>query len=102
MLTENVSRNFRRTIVFLILIMPSLLNAGQDEYDECMLKHLKGAKQDVAVHLISQACDENYKNPSFTTEKRKAFNNCLLEHLVGVESIKAVMEIQSICGRIHR
>ena len=91
-----------RVIIVLILAVPSLVHAGQEEYDQCLLKHLKGAKQDVATHLIIQACDENYKDPSFTSEKRKAYNKCLLNHLVGVESLKAVMEIQSVCGRMHR
>ena len=76
--------------------------AGQAEHDECLLEHLKGAKLDVATHLIRQACDENYKNPSFTSDKKRAYNNCILEHLVGIESIQAVMDIKAVCGRKHK
>lgn len=71
--------------------------AGQAEYDDCILKHLKGAKLDIAVHTIKQACEENYKNPSFTSDKRRAYNECLLEHLLEVESLQATMEIKAAC-----
>jgi len=80
--------------------MPAI--AGQAEYDDCILRHLKGAKTDVATHLIKQACEENYRNPGSTTGKKQEYNHCLLEHLVGVESVQAVMEIKSACGRKHK
>jgi hypothetical protein len=102
MLIKKTTYRLVSVIVLFALPIASLTHAGQEEYDACLLKHLKGAKQDVATHLIIQACDENYKNPSFTSEKRKAYNDCLLNHLVGVESLTAVMEIQSVCGRINR
>ena len=92
----------QRICSVVLLLLPGLLHAGQSEYDDCLLKHLKNAKQDVATHLIRQACYENYMNPTFTPDKRKAYNNCLLTHLVGVESFDAVMEISSACGRKHQ
>ena len=81
------------------MAMPASLYAGQAEYDDCILKYLKNAKHDVATRFIKQACKENYKTPTFTSVKRKAYNNCLLEHLVGVESLDAVMEISGACNR---
>lgn len=83
----------------LIVLLPVSVMAGQAEYDECILKHLKDAKIDVAAHLIMKACKENYKNPTFTSNKKKIMNECLLENLVGVESLPAVMEIKDVCGR---
>jgi len=87
-------------ICFLTILKSA--SAGQAEYDDCILEYLKNAKLDVAIHLIKQACEENYKNPSFTSEKKRAYNNCLLEHLVGVESIQAVMDINAACGRKYK
>ena len=86
---------------FALVLMTYSLSAiaGQNEYDECILKHLKGAKIDVVSHLVMQACRDNYKSPSFTNEKKKAFNECLLEHLPGVESVPAAMEIKDVCNR---
>ena len=84
------------------VLLSSAAYAGQSEYDDCLLKYLKGAKLDIATHEIKQACEENYRNPSFTSEKKRAYNDCLLEHLVGVESLQAVMEIKSACDSRHQ
>jgi hypothetical protein len=73
--------------------------AGQEEYDDCILKYLKGAKIDVVTHLVKQACQENYKSPSFTSDKKKLFNQCILENLTGIESVPAAMEIKEVCNR---
>ena len=89
----------KKIIPLLLLVFSLSVTAGQDEYDECILKHLKGAKIDVVSHLVMQACRENYKSPSFTSSKKKAFNECLLEHLPGVESVPAAMEIKDVCHR---
>ena len=86
--------------VSILMVTVSITSiAGQEEYDDCILKHLKGAKLDVAASLIKQACEENYRNPSFTSDKRRAYNRCLLDHLSGVESLQATMEIKSACNR---
>lgn len=90
-------KNSLSMIVFIIFSASAI--AGQEEYDECILKYLKGAKIDVATHLITQACKENYKSPSFTSDKKKATNKCILENLVGIESIPAAMEIKEVCNR---
>ena len=84
-------------IVF--VLFSTSVSAGQEEYDECILKYLKGAQIDVATHMIMQACRENYKSPAFTSERKKAFNECLLENLVGIESVPAAMEIKAACDR---
>lgn len=88
------------TVLFYLLSNSAF--AGQDEYDKCILKHLKGVKLDVVTHLIIQACHDNYKTPSFTSEKKKQFNSCILKNLVGVESIPAAMEIKSVCHRMSK
>jgi hypothetical protein len=85
------------SVLLLTISMPGF--GGQAEYDDCILKYLKGAKLDVAAHLIRQACEENYRNPGFISDKRRAYNVCLLEHLSGVESLQATMEIKSACNR---
>ncbi len=87
------------SILSVMLSVPVL--AGQSEYDDCILKHLKGVKLDVAARVIKRACEENYGSPSFTSDKRRAYNNCLLEHLSGVESIQAMMDIKGACYRKH-
>ena len=89
-----------KKIISIILITFSLsVSAEQEEYDECILKHLIDSKIDVVTHLVMQACKENYKSPSFTNEKKKRFNECLLQHLPGVESVPAAMEIKDVCHR---
>lgn len=87
------------SMMIVLLMFSASVFAGQDEYDECILKYLKGAKLDVATHLIMQACKENYQSPSFTSEKKKKYNECLLENLRGIESVPAVMEIKGVCDR---
>ena len=89
-------------VAIALFILPVLAIAGQDEYDDCILKNLKEVKLDVVTHLIMQACRENYKSPSFTSEKKKAFNQCLLKNLPGIESVPAAMEIKEVCYRKSR
>ena len=69
------------------------------KYDSCLLRHLSGAKLDFASVLIRQACDENYRDPVFTSDQEKAYNECLLDHLRGVESLNAALQIQGACDR---
>ena len=88
---------FIMTILALMLSIPVF--AGQEEYDDCILQHLKGVKLDIVTHHIKQACYDNYKSPSFTNDKKKAYNECLLEHLPGVESVPAALEIKDACSR---
>ena len=84
-----------------ILFLVSLpVMAGQNEYDDCILKYLKGAKIDVVSQMVMQACKENYKSPAFTNDKKKKYNECLLEHLTGIESVPAAMEIKDVCYRV--
>ena len=92
-------KHFIITIVIFCMAASMTTIAGQAEYDDCMLEHLKNAKLDVTTRLIKQACKENHKGPSFTSDKQLAYNNCLMEHLVGVESIQAVMDIKAVCDR---
>lgn len=90
------------TIVIFGLAASTPIIAGQAEYDDCILEHLKNAKLDVTTQLIRQACKENHKHPGFTSDKQRAYNNCLLEHFVGIESIQAVMDIKAVCDRKYR
>ena len=60
------------TTVFL-LVSTSVLS-GQEEYDDCILQHLKEVKLDIVTHHIKQACYDNYKSPSFTNDKKKAYD----------------------------
>lgn len=71
------------------------------EYDACLLQYLTGAKLDFASQLIRQACDENYRDPAFTSDQDRAYNQCLLDHLQGIESLNAALEIQGACERRH-
>lgn len=71
------------------------------EYDACLLQYLSGAKLDFASLLIRQACDENYRDPAFTSDQEQAYNQCLLDYLQGVESLNAALEIQGACERRH-
>jgi len=94
-------KNLITSIALFSLLLSTQAMADQEQYDDCILGHLKGAKLDLATHLIRQACEENYKKPNFTSKKRIAYNECLLEHLVGVEGIQATMEIKAACSRKH-
>jgi hypothetical protein len=92
----------KRVFISLIIvscIYSSLVHAGAEEYDDCLLDHLKGAKLDSAVTLVKQACQGLYKQPGILLEERRLFLNCLLEHLVGVESVQAIDDIHLACGR---
>lgn len=80
-----------------LLVLPAALPAGQDEYNDCILSHLKGARLDAAAAMIRTACYENYMGPFYPAEKVRRYNDCLLEHLVGVESFQAAMEIRNAC-----
>ena len=99
---ETTMKYLRATLVIYFLTISISTFAGQAEYDDCILEHLKGAKLDIATDIINQACKENYKNPSFTSEKRRKYNHCLLENLVGVESFQAVIGIKEACGRKYK
>jgi len=87
-------------LIALVLMMTFSVSAiaGMDEYNDCILEHLKGAKLDAAAGMIRNACYENYMGPFFPNEKVQRYNECLLDHLVGVESFQAAMEIRSACG----
>lgn len=89
-------------IVIAIMFMSFTSFAGQNEYDQCVLKYLKGTKNDVVTQMIQQACQENYMSPDFTSDRKKAYNNCLLENLPGTESVSAAMEIRNACDRISK
>lgn len=94
---------YLKLYLFTGLVMCSMsVSAGQKEYDDCILKNLKGAKQDMATAAIKQACQENYLSSSFVADEQRAYNHCLLEHLPGVESFQAVMEIKSACDRKYK
>lgn len=94
----------RHLVVLMILaisftVIPAY--AGQNEYDDCLLKHLKNARINLAAQLIEEACRENYKGITIVSEDRKDYNECLLEYLPGIESRDAVIEIQKVCRRKH-
>jgi hypothetical protein len=88
-------------MIFAILFTVNPIYAGQNEYDDCLLKHLINAKVDVATQIMIGACKENYKEFTIISEKRKKYNECLLEYLPGMESSDAVIEIQNVCARKH-
>ncbi|MES9972182.1 MAG: VF_A0006 family four-cysteine protein [Candidatus Thiodiazotropha sp.] len=90
--------------IFAILMIVCLafstpIYAANEAFDDCLLTHLKGAKQDNAAHLIRLACTGLYNRSGVLLENRRLFLNCLLEHLVGVESAQAVEDIHLACGR---
>lgn len=89
-------------LALLIAVACTAVNADQSTYDDCILTHLKGAKSDVAAHLIKQACQVNYLRSGFVANTERAYNDCLLQHLVGVESTQAAMSIRSACSSKHR
>ncbi len=88
-------------IVFAVSLTANPIYAGQEEYDDCLLGHLKNAKLDSATQLIKGACREIYKDPGTLSDRRHAYNECLLEYLPGIESGDAVLEIQNVCKRKH-
>ena len=87
-------------IIFAISFTANPIHAGQDEYDDCLLKHLINAKVDSATQIMKKACKENY-DYIVLPENRRKVNECLLEYLPGVESGEAVIEIQKVCERKH-
>lgn len=87
-------------IIFAVSFTANPMYAGQDEYNDCLLKHLINAKVDSATQIMKRACKENYDYTVLPENKRKV-NECLLEYLPGVESGDAVTEIQKVCERKH-
>ena len=88
-------------IIFTFSLTASPIFAGQEEYDDCLLEHLKNAKLDSTTQLIKGACKEIYKDPGTLSDRRHAYNECLLEYLPGIESADAVLEIRNVCKRKH-
>jgi len=86
------------SIAFYLCLSSNLLFAGNKEYNECLLTHLKNTKVDIAAHFIKEACEGNYLNPSFTFKKNKEYNECILKNLVGVRSFRAAIEIRNVCA----
>ena len=95
-----------KSIISLVLSLSIIFSfscfAGQEEYDDCLLLHLKGTKLDPAAHLIKQACHGLYKRPGVLLEKKRRYYHCLLDNLVGVESMLAVNDINAVCSRKYR
>ncbi len=92
---------FFMLIFFVVSLTAIPILAGQEEYDDCILEHLKNAKVDFATQLIKSACRENYKDFMSLSNKRQEYNECLLESLPGIESLDAVDEIKEACVRKH-
>jgi hypothetical protein len=88
-------------IIFAISFAANPIYARQTEYDDCLLRHLINAKNDLATQIMKRACKENFKDFTIVLERRKEYNECLLEYLPGVESVDAVTEIQAVCVRKH-
>ncbi len=86
------------SLVIFTISAKTAVYAGEEEYNDCLLQHLKGAKLDVVAAMIREACYENYQGFLNPGEKVKKYNECLLEHLVDVESFQAAMEIRNACG----
>lgn len=76
----------------------TIVYATQDEYNDCILQHLRGARHDAATAMIRQACYENYLGFLSPGQRRRKYNECILEYLVGVESFQAIMEIRNACS----
>lgn len=91
-------RYLPESLLLLCLGLQGSAFGGQDEYNDCVLEHLKGARLDAATALIRKACRENHQGPIYPSGKVRQYNECLLEHLVEVESFQAVMEIHSACS----
>jgi len=83
------------------LLIGSLAIADETQYYDCILRHLSGAKIDLAVGMLKQACNENYLSPSLSLRSRRTYNECLLENLEGVENSNAAAEIEVTCTRKH-
>jgi transposase-like protein len=101
MFKGGLMKYFFALLIMIILLTASPILAGEKEYDDCILKYVKGAKVNEATRLVKKACKENYKNYVFVSDKRKEYNKCLLEHLMGIESSEAVMEIKKACDNKH-
>ena len=92
--------NLSTVIIIGVFSIPVV--AGDLEFNDCILNHMKGAKVDEATYLIEHACHENYRSVRFVPEKRRVFNECLLEHLIGVESVQAVNDINAACANKYK
>ena len=90
-------------IIFVVSLSAIPILAGEENYDDCILEHLKNTKLNWAVEIIKKACRENYKDLTTLSNdsKRREYNECLLEYLPGTESLDAADEIRKACERKH-
>jgi len=59
-------------IIFAISFTANPIHAGQNEYDDCLLKHLTNAKVDSATQIMKKACKENYDYTVLPENKRNS------------------------------
>ena len=76
-------KQMRAIVMIIILIFSTLIYAADEAYDDCLLVHLKGAKQDYAAHLIRQACSGLYNRSGVLLEKRRLFLKLFIGALGG-------------------
>lgn len=86
------------SFLLLSFLSPAPGYTAEEEYDDCILEHLRGAKLDLAASLIRNACYENYESIFEPREDVRQYNECLLKYLVGVENFHAAMEIRNSCA----
>ena len=73
--------------------------ADEEQYDECILTHMKQDSIDTVAQSFEKACHELHRQPGILLSKKRDYYECLLEHLPGIESAYAAARIDAACGR---
>lgn len=75
--------------------------AGQ-QYDQCVMQSLRGARNNNATALLTDACDKLYNNGSLLAPRDRNYYGCILQNLPGVEANLAAQQIAAACRRQNR
>ena len=77
-------------ILVLFVIMPLTVSAGwsdPSDFDECILKHMKGVTSDVAAKLIYRSCLEKFPPKPQKKPKKRELTHLELAKLTGRASL---------------
>lgn len=95
----------KRVVALLLgaFVTVSNVSAKEDKagYEDCVLEHVSGAEEVLAVNVITYACHRLYIDNFMLSDKDEAYFSCLLEYLPASKSEQVTHKIRNICYRRH-
>ena len=68
---------------------------GPQDYDDCILEHMKGVSSSYAVSEIRRSCLQASRSKSWFGPSD--FDKCILENMEGITSDDAAMQVKRSC-----